>query len=82
MSQKQMKRLRKSLKEAGRFDIHTPADYRVSNKVKRVKYFKEKNELGVVETVARTVEMVSIVNITKLPYRRLKKAIKQQVRGY
>lgn len=81
MNQKKVKKLRKEMKELNGFDIRVKPDYRVSKTTKKIKYFKSLDQHGLVYTKAVPVDMQCIVNIAKLPYRRLKKEFKLRSKG-
>ena len=81
MNQKKVKRLRREMKQINGFDIKAPADYRVSKETKKVVYFTTTDKNGAVSTKAVPVTRQCIVNITKLPYRRLKKEFKLRSKG-
>ena len=79
MNGKKARAIRKALKQNNELDLRNP-DYRIAKEKKKLVYVETKGEDGLVKTEAKTVSMISIVNLKKMKYRNLKGVFKQMPR--
>ena len=74
MNGKKARALRKAVKLNQNVDLKTP-DLRIAKKTSKMKYVQEMQN-GVMTTVAKSVNMITIMNANKVQYRAFKKVFK------